>query len=279
MIDFSTFSDAAPFYWPLLTFDNWIPALVLAPLAAVVLAAYVLLRRDLTTGQLEYSNPGSQVNAFSNKLASREALLYVGLPVFLLTAGVAASVSLSTTSQEHRDAAADTFHQVEELAQEKYAIAGLNATSGGANALAHTVDSWSRGGTPLVEVVLPDGTTGDYWVHYADGDISINAPESKPSQVDPEEFSAEAVLKQKNDLFQQLHSTYDVISIAPPTSSDSEDPAAWARTFGITQEDTSPEIRVEFSDGTQSVMRVVTEGNAIALVGQGGVDPMSYLQQ
>lgn len=283
MIDFSEFNETLPSFKPMLDFDTWLPLLVFTPIAVMVVFAFRGLIRK--TGELPPSS-GRRVDenyaqrvlrAFSTDLFSVHSIVYRGLPTLLAVGVLTLTITQIPLPKEHHAAAAETFAQIEQKASEKYAIAGLEPVAqDNPNAVSDTVESIRDGAPTGVQAVLPDGTTVLYWLEDSKDGLTLANPDGRANQKDPAELLAADVLERKAALLEDLEDTYDVQDIAPPTSSDPDDPAAWLRTFGPTVEDSAPSVRVIFTDGQQSILRVVDTGDGAVLVGTGTVDPDDY---
>lgn len=283
MIDFSEFNATLPSYKPLLDFDTWLPFMVIIPV--VVMAVSALRGLVEKTGELPYTGrhanlnyPQRMLKAFSNHMFSAESVIYRGLPALIIVGLMTMVITSLPLPEKHQVAASDAFAQVEEQTKGKYAIEGLTVDGDQSTAMSDTVQLLEKGETTNVQAKLPDGSTVDYWIEYKDNEITLSNPKGHARQVNPDDIRTADILDQKNKLLEELQAEYKVVSIAPPTSSDPDDAAAWLRTFGSSIPDTSPEIRVEFSDGKQTMARLVTQGDAHALVGYGPIDPTNYLR-
>lgn len=278
MINFSDFTDARPWYESFLDLGGWIPWIVIVGLFAAAAAAFVQAKGDAPAAgpDGDLSSERTLDRVIRHFAGPPSTLLVYGLPAAALTLLIALSVTLIPLPNDYKKAASEVFYEVEAATTSKYAIEGLDPVNG---KTVETVKSLERGGTVAVDATLPDGSEARYFLKVSrTGNSELTNPDGRTEQKDPSELLSEDVLAKKDSIEEGLRATYLIAGVSPVTSSDTNDAAAWLDTFGMDVPKSAFQARVQFYDGHQTILYVVSEGDSFILVGSGDVSPVDYVR-
>lgn len=278
MINFNDFTDAKPWYEPFHDLGDWFPWILSVGILAAFGAALYMAKSDTRRHDPdEEGPPEGTFDRFLGHLAGPPTtLLTAGLPAAVLTAIIALTATSIPLPSDYKEAAGKVFYEVEQAVTNKYAVEGIEPVGG---KTVETVESLEMGGTIAVEATLPDNSEARYFLEVSrTGTPELTNPEGLTEQKDPANLLAEDVLQKKDSIEDGIRSAYMIAGISPVTSADTNDAAAWLDTFGMDIPKSAFQVRVQFYDGHQTVLYVVSEGDSFTLVGTGDVSPVDYVR-